>query len=125
VHSVTAPPPAAPAAPLVPAWLVLAAAVTAALATAVNLFAPSPYDWGSGIVAYVSALLAGIGARQLVFSRPLIPLALVPTAMAGAATLAVFAQVVPSPVAQLCMMTAAEALAGLAGKVLPTPTAKQ
>jgi hypothetical protein len=108
--------------PLVPGWLrALATAALPILAAAVG-FLPHPLSVYAGILGGVAALLAGVAMPQFNFSKPLIPLALVPVALSVSGYLGTLAVSVSSPLLQAGLSFAAFALAAVAGKALPTPT---
>jgi hypothetical protein len=107
---------------LVPAWLVKLAAALAAIGAPASVVLPHPWSAVAGVLALVAAFLAGVPLPQPNFTRPLVPLALVPVLLSAGGALATFAASLSSPGAQSAALLGAALCFGLAGKALPQPT---
>lgn len=102
-----------------PKW---AAGLAAGLATVSALaygFLPHPWSFAAGAVALAAAFLAGVPLPSIQFSKPVVPLSLVPLLLTGAEALQVLAANLAHPLAQSAAMLGVALLAGLAGKTLP------
>lgn len=107
---------------LVPAWLVAVAVALVPVLSGANAFLPDPWATYAGVACFVSAMLSGVAMPQLRFRAPLIPLALVPGAMALSGLLGTFAQSHPNVWVHFLGMLVSGLLTMLAGKTLPQPT---
>lgn len=114
-------PPSSPALALVPPWAVKLAVVLGAVLVPLAVLLPYPYGPAAGIGALVCAFLACLPLPALTFTQPLIPLTLVPGALAVGGALQLAAASIPSPLAHGALLLAAQVCWALAGKVLTPP----
>jgi hypothetical protein len=102
-----------------PKWAAALAGGLAALAAAAYGFLPHPWSFAAGAVALAAAFLAGVPLPAVQFTKPVVPLSLVPLLLTGAEALQALAANLASPFAQSAVMLLVALLAGLAGKTLP------